>query len=143
MTVITDPIAALIRFLKLDADTIDMVGTRIFGAELPDAENTSMPRAAVVLRNSGGGLMPISSSYVPINDIRVDAYAYGATPNQAFRVYRCLAGALKQMHRNQQGRTVIYWARTSGGPSNLVEPNTEWPLTLSSWQVMYAEKEPA
>lgn len=142
MTVTTDPIAAVLRFLKADTDTAEMVGTRVFGGELPDSENASQPRASVVLRNAGGGVMPISSqSYVRVNDMRIDAYAYGATPNQAFRVYRCLAGALKQMTRNVQGHTLLHWANPSGGAHSLVEPETEWPFTLSTWQVFYAETE--
>lgn len=143
MTIITDPIAAVIRFLKADVDTADMVGIRIFGGELPQNENTNMPRPTIILRNAGGGLLPNSSSYLPINDIRVDAYAYGTTPLQAYRLYRCLAGALKQMRRNQQGNTVIYWARTSSGPASWVEKPTEWAVTYSSWQILYAEMEPA
>lgn len=142
MTVITDPIAAVIRFLKTDADTIDMVQQRIFGGELPINENVNMPRPCIVIRNAGGGLLPISSSYMPFYDIRLDTYSYAATPSAAFRVYRCVAGALKQMKRNQQGQCVLYWARTSSGPANFVEKPTEWPLTYSSWQVLFAERIP-
>lgn len=142
MTVITDPIAAVVRFLKSDVDTAAMVGTRVFGGELPLTENASMPRCAVVIRNAGGGLLPISSSYVRVNDIRLDTYCYGTTPSQAFRVYRCVAGALKQMPRNLQGQTLLHWARTAAGPSNVVEGPTEWNVTYSSWQIFYAETEP-
>lgn len=140
MTLITDPTAALIRFLKTDADTIDMT-THIFGGELPDSEVSLMPNACVVLRMTGGGLMPISSSYVMVNDIRIDAYAYGSTPLQAFRLYRCIAGALKQMKSNTQGRTRLYWAKAAGGPLSLREQDTEWPVTLSTWQVFWSERE--
>ncbi len=143
MTVTTDPLAALIRYLKLDAHTIDMTGTRIYGGELPETEVSSMPRATILLRLVGGGLLPISNSYVEVSDVRVDAYAYGATPSSAFRAHRCLAGALKQMRRNTQGRTVLHWAMPAGGPQSLREANTEWPLVLSTWQVLYAEREPA
>lgn len=140
MTLITDPTAALIRFLKLDADTTSMTSS-IFGGELPDSEVAGMPQACVVLRMTGGGLLPISSSYVEVNDIRIDAYAYGSTPLQAFRLYRCLAGALKQMKSNTQGKTRLYWAKSAGGPLSLREQDTEWPLTLSTWQVFWSERE--
>lgn len=140
MTLITDPLAALIRFLKTDTDTTAMT-TRIFGGELPDSEVAGMPAACVVLRTTGGSLLPIANSYVPVNDVRIDAYAYGATPLQSFRLYRCLAGALKQMTSNTQGRTLLYWARPAGGPISLREQATEWPVTLSTWQVMFSEKE--
>jgi len=141
VTLITDPVAAVIRFLKLDADTTDMASTHIYGGELPDADVESMPRACVVIRMTGGGLLPISSSYVEVNDVRLDAYCYGSTPLQSFRLYRCLAGALKQMTSNTQGRTRLYWAKPAGGPLSLREADTEWPVTLSTWQVMWSERE--
>jgi hypothetical protein len=141
VTVITDPMAALIRFLKADADTAAMAGTKVYGGELPDAQVQGMGQACIVLRKTGGSLMPISASYVEVSDVRVDAYAYGSTPLQADRLYRCLAGALKQMRSNNQGRTRLYWARPAGGPISLREQDTEWPLTLSTWQVMWSERE--
>lgn len=141
MTVITDPLAAVIRFLKADADTAEMVGAHIFGGELPDAEIAGMPRACILIAPSGGPVMPISDSYIEVSDMRLDLFAYGPTPNSAFRVYRCLAGALKQMQRNVQGKTLLHWARNAGGPNRTREANTEWPLVLSTWQVMWAERE--
>lgn len=140
MTVITDPLAAVIRYLKLDADTTAMT-TSIFGGELPDAQVKGMGQACVVLRKTGGGLLPISGSYVQVSDVRVDAYAYGSTPLQADRLYRCVAGALKQMRSNTQGRTRLMWAKPAGGPLSLREQDTEWPLVLSTWQVFWSERE--
>ena len=141
MTIIADPITAVIRFLKADTDTAEMVANRVFGGEFPQLQNDNMPMPAILIRNAGGGLLPISSSYVRLYDMRLDVYSYGSTANQAFRVYRCAAGALKQMKRNQQGKTVLYWARTSSGPANLTEKFTEWSLTFSSWQVLFSESE--
>ena len=143
MTIQNDPVAALVRFLKTDTDTTGMTSTRIYGGEVPIDENDNMPRPTIVIRPAGGGLLPISSSYVGVYDIRVDVYCYGTTPNQGFRLYRCVAGALKQMKRNQQGKTLLYWARTSSGAVPMVDKPTEWPFTYSSWQVLFAEKEPA
>ncbi|MEP1879763.1 MAG: DUF3168 domain-containing protein, partial [Roseibium sp.] len=49
-----DLIGALTEVLKADAEASALAGARVFGGELPGAEAASMPRAACVLRASGG-----------------------------------------------------------------------------------------
>lgn len=138
-----DPLAALRTFLKQDQAVSDLVGGRVFAFELPDKENKSMPRAAVVLRQTGGGVFIGGSTYLRLGDTRVDASCYGATAWEASQVSLAVHTALKQMRRNTQGNVLLHWCNPSGGPTNLRDPDAEWPFVLTVWQVLAAEQEVA
>lgn len=140
MTSIADPVAALVAFLKVDATVLSLVNSRVYGAELPDSQTASMPQGAIVVRPVGGGGMSINGSYVQVSDARMDVTAYGATPYEADRIRRAVTGVLKQMRKNVQGKTMLFWARYSGGAMGR-DPDTEWPMALSSWQVFFSELE--
>ena len=137
---IPDPIVALTSYLKLDQDVSDLAGDRVFGAELPDSENAHMPRKTVVVRRAGGGLL-ITGGYMRLGDLRVDVFCYGETPYLASQLGRAVQEALKQMRRNTQGDALLHWAVMSGGPISLRDPDAEWPLDFSSWQVLASEQE--
>lgn len=137
---IPDPITALVQFLKNDTDTAAATGSRIFGSELPEGQVVSMPRACIVLRLSGGGLLT-ADSYIELNDPRVDILCYGQTPYLAQSVYQPMQSALKQMRRNVTGSALLHWAKASSGASALRDPDTEWPMVFSVWQVLISEKE--
>ena len=49
---IPNPIVALVTFFKADSALSALVGIRVFGAELPNTETESMPRAVVVISPS-------------------------------------------------------------------------------------------
>lgn len=135
-------ISALISFLKADSEVNTISSGRVFGGELPQAEVISMPRTAIVLRQSGGGFMS-GRSYIEINDPRVDILCYGSTPSQADAVYRAMHPALKQMRRNVRGNCLLHWAHRTTSPLSLRDPDAEWPMVLSVWQVLYSEREVA
>lgn len=134
-------ITALTEFLKADADVASLAGTRVFGAELPEGEAINMPRASVVCRPSGGGSYIPGRSYIEIADPRVDITCYGATPYQADRTHRAVHAALKQMRRNVSAGCLLHWALPTVSPLQLRDPDAEWPMVLSVWQVLYSEKE--
>lgn len=138
MTQIPDRLTALIAILKADAAVSAQVGTRVFGGELPPAETASMPRKATVISH-GGGLGVFGGGYQEYGDTRVDARCYGETPLEADDVWRAAYGALKQMRRTLQGTIYVHWARPSGGPLSLRDPDTDWPYVFSSFQVLAAE----
>lgn len=138
MTQISEPMSALIAFLKADAAVAARVNNRVYAGELPEGRIRSMPELTTLLRPAGGGQLP--QSYLQIHDLRVDIICYGPTPYVAYDSWRCFHGALKQMQRNQQGQTVLHWAMPAGGPIALREQDTEWPMTLSTWQVMFDER---
>lgn len=81
----------------------------------------------------------MSQSYVQVGDHRVDVMSFGENPYEADRLHRAVYGALKQMRRNVQGQAMLHWAKPSSTGTALRDPDTEWPYTLSSWQVLVAE----
>lgn len=137
--VIPDPVTALCAYLRSDAELTVLVGTKVFGAELPENQNAAMPQRCVVLRRAGGGFL--TGGYLRAGDFRLDCFCYGPTPYEAARVNLAVQEALKQMRRNVQGTALLHWANPSGGGINLRDPDAEWPLVFSSWQVFASEQE--
>ena len=138
MTAIPDYINALCDVLKADAAVTALVGTRVYGGELPNADNVSMPRACITLTPAGG--IADRFGFVDLTEPRIDVRCFGATPNQSHAVYRAVHGVLKNMRRNVQGDTMLHSARIEASSQTLRDPDTEWPMTLSSWQVLASEK---
>jgi hypothetical protein len=135
-----DPIQAIRTLLLADATVAALVGTRGWGGELPPSSVAGMPRAGFLVRSAGGGAMG-TGDYLSTTDARVDVFCYGGTPHEANALYRAVRHALRYLRRTVQNTTVLYWAKESGGPNSLRESDTEWPLTLSSWQVYWSDQE--
>lgn len=139
-----DPLLALIAFLKADSTIDDLTNGRVFGVELPEKDTATsfaienMPIGAIVLRPSGGAQL-IGNAYQRFGDGRVDVVCYGAKPRSARTLYLAAHGALKHLKRSTWAECVLHWARPAGGPLSLRDPDTEWPFTLSVWQVLANE----
>lgn len=136
-----NPLVALKAFLAADAGVAAQVTGRVYGAELPQSVTPQMPRKCILLRNAGGYVL--NKGWMELGDPRIDAFCYGLTPFDASEVYMAVHTALKQMTRNVQGNTMLHWARPSGGPISTRQDDTEWPLVLSSWQVLVSERQVA
>ena len=66
-----DAVAALVAYLRGDAEVAALVVGRVYGAELPPQEAAQMPRKAVVVAASGGGSTgPGARSYLPVGLVR-------------------------------------------------------------------------
>lgn len=138
-----DPINAVVAFLRADSAVSARVGARVFSEELPESENESMPRQAVVVSSAGGGLMGKTNNF---GDRRVDVACYGATLAQSRQLYNL---AVRDALKNKLERKVIadsastsvliHWAKISADGVTAKDPGTGWPMTLSSWQVLAAE----
>jgi hypothetical protein len=135
--VAADPISALVGFLKVQTPVTALGGTRVFGGELPRNENQSMPRTAIVLSPAGGGL--IGLEYQTFGDQRVDVACYGATVKASWDLYLAVHQALKLLKREVYADTLLHWARLSSAGASGRTPDTDWPITISSWQVLAAE----
>lgn len=135
-----DPIVALVSYLKSIQDVSNLAGPRVYGAEMPDSVNAVMPKKVVVLRRAGGGTL-LEGGYLRVGDFRLDVRCYGETPFEAARLSLVVQEALKQMRRNVQGSALLHWANPSGGALSLRDPDAEWPLEFSSWQVLSSEQE--
>lgn len=138
MSAAPSPITALIEHLKADTDVAEIVGTRVFGTEIPEDESGSMPEATVVIKRAGG-LGTLGGGYQEFGDIRVDVLCYGATPYLAEELLLAVHPALKQLRRAVYSGCLLHWANPAGGPLPLRDPDTDSPLFFSSWQVLAAE----
>lgn len=132
-----DPVKALMLLLLADADVAALVGSRVFGGELPEAEAVSMPRSCLVVREAGGGLL--GTGWQQYTDVRFDVFAYGATPRDASILWRAVHRRMKTFARARYGSTLLHWAKPDAGPLPLRDPDTEAPYVFTSWQVLLAE----
>jgi hypothetical protein len=136
---VADPIEGLVEFLQADAGVSLLVGSRVYGGELPRADVTSMPRTAVVLKPAGGGLL--GTAFQEYGDIRVDVDCWGETPRAAWILYLAVNAALKQLRHEESADVLLRWARPSSRGVSARDPDTDWPVCLSSWQVLAHEVE--
>ena len=137
---ITDAKGALITHLKTDGDLSGLVGTSIFGYELPRDETDSMARKALVVSPSGGGSPLFAQGTMPLEVQTFDFFCYGETLYQAEAVRRAAHGALRSIQKVIISSVLIHWARPAGGVAHGIDPVTQWPLVWASWQVMTDER---
>lgn len=132
-----DPVAALVAILQAAAGAPDGLSGRVFGGELPVDETRAMPRAAIVIRASGG--IPLTGgSYVEHDTVRVDLFAYGSTPAKAAALCAWAALQLRRIERVVAAQTLVHWVQSAGGYSSGREPVAEWPRAFQSFQVFHA-----
>lgn len=131
-----DPIDALVTFLKADAGVSALVSTRVFGGELPRSEVDDMPRAAVVLKPAGG---PGGRAYMKFAQPRIDVDCYAATIPDAWAVHLAVRTALKHMRRNVTGSVLLHSADVSSDGVTARDPDTDWPVAVSSYLLSVAE----
>ena len=139
---VPDVIGALVALLKADADVAALVGTRVFGLELPEAEAASMPRKGVILRPTGG-VSPFGG-FVEVTAERIDAVSWGETPYQASRLSLAVLVALKRARRQvvtvDGAGVLIHSAEEAGGRLSIRDAETNWPAVSQAFQVFYALK---
>ncbi|WP_186390394.1 DUF3168 domain-containing protein [Stappia sp. TSB10P1A] len=132
-----DPIAALVEWLEADGDIAAATASRIFGGGLPAEEAASMPRAAIVVRASGGASLT-AGSYVRHDTQRVDVLAYGATPSEADALARMCRLRITDLRRQVIAGCLIHWADVAGGLSAGRDRDTVWPFAFHSFQIFHA-----
>lgn len=132
-----DPVEAVLAFLGADTDIAALISTRAFGGELPEAEQPSMPQLCLVVREAGGGLL--GTGYEQFTDIRFDVLTFGATRPEASELWRAVHVAMKRILRVKVGGMLLHWAKQSGGPTPVRDPDTQHPYVVSSWQVLISE----
>lgn len=138
---IADPTKAVIDILKANANITTLVGTRVFGVELPQVEAKNMPRKAIVIQPSGGGTFPVGSNdFVEHSTLRFDAFCYGETSFEAERVRREVYDVLKQLKRTVINTVLIHWINPAGGLISLRDPDTDWSVMFQSFQIFFAER---
>lgn len=134
----------LVSFLKGVSAVTALVGSpvRVFGPDgVPAAQNASMPREAIVLSPAGGAR---AASYQEFGERRVDVLCFGPNQAQSYVLYLAVFAALKQLRRSRvsvaaNSYVLLHWAHCSAEGVTAREPETGWPATLSSWQVLASE----
>lgn len=138
---IADSVKAVKDILAADSSVIALVGTRVFGIELPQSEANNMPRKCIVIKPSGGAGFGVGDrDFVKHSADRVDIFYYGETPFEANKLRRTAYDVLKQVSRTVVNQVLVHWLNRAGGPIPLRDPDTTWPLTFESFQVFYAEE---
>ena len=140
MSQITDARQAIITILKADAGVLALVGTRVFGDELPRSETASMPRKAVVVSAAGGTPPSYATATMPLESQRLDVFCYGETLYEAEQVRQAVYGSLRAVERTVAANVLVHWARPAGGAMAGRDPGTEWPLKWNSWQILTDER---
>lgn len=134
------PLPAIVAFLKADSAVAALVGTKVFGGELPQREAANMPQDCIVVTHVGGTPAPgIGSSHVPITRSRFDFKCYGASILSAQTLYAAVNDALKQTYRVVFNDTFIYNAVMEGGPRSEREGDTQWPFTFATYQIAVSD----
>lgn len=141
MTAITDPLGAIVSLLEADADVSALIGTRIYGGELPAAQAQYMPRQCMVLQYSGSGESTTGrKDWSRHGSMRIDVWCYGKNFFEADQVRRTVHPVLKEVGRTYQGSVLLHSINHSAGPIQFRDPETKWPVVINTYSVFYAEK---
>lgn len=141
MTSIADYIGGLRAFLAADG-VVSALAADVIAPEVRNTDVATMPKKLVVLKQSGGPSL-IDRGYLYVREHRVDVTCYGETPYEADRLHRAVFGALVQMRRVVQEGAMLHWAMPESTGLQMRDPDTEWPMVVSSWQVFASEMEVA
>lgn len=136
-----DVVRGTVAFLRAQPGVTAITGNRVFAEELPESEHHLMPRAAIVVSSAGGGLLGNSNRF---GDRRVDVICYGASPMKARQLHNEIRAALKGLVRqvvtdSASTKVLLHWARISADGRVGRDPNTDWPVCGSSWQILAAD----
>jgi hypothetical protein len=134
---VPDSCDALCDYLSRDINVVALVGSRFYPGELPKSEAGSMPRAAIVVRWSGG-----PGERNGLHTPRVDVDCYGATPKEARLVYLAVFAALRSLSRQVHAMMLLHSAVQSSGPiPTRAAEVADWPMVWSSWNVTAGDEQ--
>lgn len=130
-------VTAIVEMLKADAGVTALVGTRVFGGELPPDETKSMPRAAIVVQPSGG--VPFhAAGRTKAEAQRLDVVAYGRTPLEAANLRQAAGRALVLAVRRVVSGVLVHWVQSAGGYLAGRDSDGQWPFAFQSFQALYS-----
>lgn len=132
----TADLEAGLRAFLLAAPFAALVEDRIFAGELPAEEAPFMPRAAFLVRASGGVSLT-GESELDHDTQRFDGFAFGRTPREAAIVMRSASRTLRGLQRGVYDNVLIHYVNSAGGSSSGREPQTEWPRHFQSFQALH------
>lgn len=148
MPAFADELAAVVAYLRAHAGVAALAGTRVYATELPADQAAQMPRTAVLVNDaglgSGGGAMGMMNrSNLPFGQSTKDLRCYGATAFESRRLWNVVAGALKDLGQSAGGYrvaiptqgTVRLISATPAAPAQMREPEVDWPVTFSTFNL--------
>ena len=137
LPVVPDPLHAIASWLR----SKDLAGGRVFEKHLPRAAEGGMPQATVVIRRAG--LPQQTQGWSNERYVRFDFVCYGkpdmpgeVVSSEATLIEGQLFGLFRDLERPvvSEGCT-LYSVIQSGGPTDQVDGDTQWPFTLVSYDV--------
>lgn len=111
--------------------------TPVYVGELPDRGDTREVAKAVVIQPAGGAPF---ARHLGIRRQRVDAFCYGPTQADAEDLERELYDVWRALSMQTQGTTVLHWIEPGGGSTYLRDPDTDWPVYITSWTIQSAQQ---
>lgn len=132
-----DPITATVALLLASTKITDLVGQRVYGAELPKEAASSMPQAVIVVRPAPGGIP--RRGCMPLGDTHYDMWCYGEYPSEAGAVRLAVYDVLKNMVRTLQSGSLLYNYIPVSSPIYLRDLDTDSPFFMQTFQLTAAE----
>jgi hypothetical protein len=139
---------AIRKWLLDDSEINALVGGRIYAFELPDTEADDMPRKVILINDAGSGLQ--DSSYRNIDWTLKDIRCHGETMYESTVVYDTVKAKLKALKRtlitgmvdaqlNPLPDIFLYSAVPVAGRFTSREPDTDWPTSFGTFNIMVSE----
>jgi hypothetical protein len=129
---IPDPIAEIRTLLLADTDVASLAGTRVYGDDIAEGDQGSMPQATVVLREAGG---PGRLGFTLYRRTRIDTLCYGKSLSESAQLHRYVREVLETMNRPTG---TLFTAEVSSDGRNGRDPDTQRSLCIASYLVMSA-----
>lgn len=129
---IPDPLADIRALLLGDTAVEALVGTRVFVAEIPEAQSAGMPQKTVVISPAGG---PGRPKGLKIRHLRIDTICYGATLRESKDVHDAVREALETLSIPTGSVKTIEMAADAQNARDLVK---QWPTCYASYLALTA-----
>lgn len=135
-------IGAIRQYLLSESEINTLVDGRVFGIEIPDTEANAMPRKCILINSVGTG--NVNAGFGAYGNTLKDIRCYGETPYESARVYDAVKHYLKQLTRREVTPTgllpvLLYSAIPVSGSFTSREPDTDWPVTFGTYNIMISE----
>ena len=150
MLTISDPIGALVAWLKMDAQR-ELIGASTH-VTAPLLTSNAVPilkrvQAAIAVKSAGLGSGTGHDEQAPYASIRIDCLAYASTDFRAQRlsllahraILRARNKGVAYEHDGIDYKTCLYTIVQTGGPLPLRDEHTDWPAVLRVFNVEASE----
>lgn len=135
-TVVPDLLSGIVALMRADVNISDMVGTKVYGMELPRREINSMPQKLIIVSTIGGWPQ---YGHMQLNRNIVEVRCFGEDYKAAWEVYTATHLFFKNLNRQVYDTLLVHAATPVNGPISLQDPRFEWPNMLTTWRLLVAE----